>query len=189
MTRGLLVVFVRCWSYFSSAFLVPFPITLKKYSSHSNIRKKGFILVHGLRLESLTVGKSKQQELGAAGLPPSGNNDECIATQILSSFNTGQFPILQDGATHSGRIIPPQSMWSRCLSPRWFGHVDSGHGPSSQSAIYWTEFQLSSFSQWMGNQEVSCAKTVPANQTLAPLSASLPTHPGAGTSLPQLPQL
>lgn len=55
------------------------------------------------------MGKSsKQQELEVAGCLQSGNNIERIAAQILSSFNTIQFPSLQDGATHSGLIFPPQ---------------------------------------------------------------------------------
>lgn len=58
--------FVIC-QYYVLAYVLLLFLLLLKCPKKNNLREKGYILVHSLRVQSIAVGKSLRQEHGTAG--------------------------------------------------------------------------------------------------------------------------
>lgn len=86
-----------------------FPVTVIKFPEKSNLREKGFALVHIPMSQSIMVGRYWKQGPGAAGYI------ECTfrrqrakdAGTQLSPYIV-QVPCQGNGATHSGQFFLPQ---------------------------------------------------------------------------------
>lgn len=87
--------------------MVSFSTAVIRHPDKRSLRKKGFALAHSSRLESISTGRSRQQELGAAGHITSASRRQRAMTSCSALLPLSASAV-QAMVHQSGQVCLPQ---------------------------------------------------------------------------------